>query len=182
MNKYVTYILLMFALLLEGCAYKEMTYFRKHTATVDDERRDWRLCGGSFLPDGQVSPNVDPKVLQCMNEKGYQSLNDYYEEQQISFVNNLGPDPWYVPGNILDACGFRRLKDGICGSTYYVEKYDIAKVMRCMSSHGYRAVPPRYKSSFRIIESKTPPNSNFCLYLTPKNGKGGVSLGGRRLE
>lgn len=169
-------------LFVKGCAYKEMTYFRKHGATVTDERTDWGLCGGNYLPDGQLESLVNTDILKCMSEKGYQSLNDYYFEQQISFVNRMAPTSVYIPFEILDNCGFNYLHKGVCSQERYILKHKVSQVIQCMSHHGYEATLPRYKLAYRIIEERRGPSPNFCLALTPKNGKGGISIGGRRFE
>jgi hypothetical protein len=183
LEKQITILFLMSILLfVQGCAYREMTYFRKHGATVADERADWGLCGGNYLPGGQLESLVNSDILKCMSEKGYQSLNDYYFEQQISFVNRMNPTSFYIPFDVLDKCGFNHLQKGVCSQERYILKQRVSQVLRCMSFHGYEATPPRYKSAYRIIEERRGPSPNFCLTLTPKNGKGGISLGGWRFE
>lgn len=169
------------SLSIQGCAYNEMTYFRKHGATVPDERREWGLCGGNFQPDGQVWPTIDTSALKCMSEKGYQSLNDYYVEQQISFINRSNPDSIYIDNEILEQCGFRRV-DGLCKTERYIPKSQLSRIIRCMSGRSYEVTLPRYKSAFRIIENDRGLSPNFCLTMTPRNGKEGVSLGGWRFE
>ena len=179
---YLCFLVAVLSLILQGCAYNEMTYFRKHRATVADERKDWGLCGGNFLPDGQVQPVMDADILKCMSGKGYQSLNDYYVEQQISFINRAKPSSFYIASEILDKCGFSQLREGICKHEAYILKKNLSRVMNCMSTNGYEAALPRYKSAYRIIENDRQLGRDFCLSLTPRSGKGGVSLGGARWE
>lgn len=170
-------------LVLQGCAYNQMTYFRKHKATVADERTDWGLCGGNFLPDGQVQPVMDTKILKCMSDKGYQSLNDYYVEQQISFMYRADPTKFYIDSEVEDKCGFSRLRESFACKTYaFILKRNLSRAMACMSANGYDAILPRDKSAYRIIDDDRKLSQNFCLSMTPRSGKGGVSLGGARLE
>ncbi|MBN8462456.1 MAG: hypothetical protein J0M01_06525 [Dechloromonas sp.] len=170
------------SLFMEGCAYKEMTYFRKPNATVAEERTDWGLCGGNFLPDGQVQPVMDEKLLNCMSKKGYQSINDYYVEQQISFKNRANPTSFYIASETVDNCGFSHLSEGLCKHERYILKRNLSRAIACMSANGYEATLPRYKSAYRIIDNDRQLSGSFCLSLTPRSGKGGVSLGGARWE
>lgn len=170
-------------LFLQGCAYNQMTYFRKHNATVADERTDWGLCGGNFLPDGQVRPAMDANVLKCMSEKGYQSINDYYVEQQISFMYRANPSKFYIDSEVEDKCGFGRLRESFfCKTEAFILKRNLPRVIACMSTNGYEAILPRYKSAYRIIDDERKLSKDYCLSMTPRSGKGGVSLGGARLE
>jgi len=176
-----SYIFLL-VVILQGCGYANMTYFRKHQATIEDERRDWGLCGGNFFPDGKVRPALDAKTLECMNKKGYETINDYYVEQHIGFMNRQNPSKSYIESEILAACGFRWHQDGICQNEPYIFKDRLAAAVKCMSRNGFEATPPRYKHGFRIVDGLRPPESLFCTSLTPRNKKGGVSLGDWRLE
>lgn len=181
--KYIYYPVLIIILVLEGCGYANMTYFRKHQATIEDERRDWGLCGGNFLPNGNITASMDAKVLKCMSKKGYETINDYYEEQHIGFVNREDPGKLYIDSQVLQECGFekRKEKNSICPD-YYIYKSKLSAVVACMSRKGFDATPPRYKHGFRIIDGLSPPDPLFCTSLTPRNKKGGVSLGDSRLE
>lgn len=58
------------ALLLAGCVQRYD--LDKPGGTAEQERIDWGLCGGDYLP-GKVQITADDRkaVLQCMKEKGY---------------------------------------------------------------------------------------------------------------
>lgn len=184
MKRQIYTALSIFAMLFaQGCAQQGMTYFRKTQASVADERRDWGLCGGNFLANGEVLPKMTPKVLICMRDHGYQSINDYYVEQQLSFIDNVNSTVISIFDTQIDQyqCGFRRTQ-GLCKVEPYIPRSRLSNVISCMSSNGYEATLPRYKSAFRIIEDTQEVSPNFCLALTPRSGNGGVSLGGWRLE
>lgn len=72
---------------LVGCGASEATFFRKHGATVKEERVDWGLCGGNFQPGGAVRPNFDPELLRCMQAKGYATINNYYVEDFVWWMH-----------------------------------------------------------------------------------------------
>lgn len=172
-------------LLSQGCANKEMTYFRKHGASVEDERREWGLCGGNFLSDGQVSPITKRHAIECMKDKGYLTLNDYYEEQLISFYKANSTKVWPSVEE-MDACGFSITRkdqvDRSCSGIRYILSDRLPKVTQCMTGFGYEPIIPRLGNDFRIIKDPAKLPRLFCLYYSPKSGKGGVSLGGWRLE
>ena len=182
-SSYLCFSVAVLSLVIQGCAYKEMTYFRKQGATVAQERTDWGLCGGNFLPDGQVRPEMDANVLKCMSEKGYQSINDYYVEQQISFMYRANPSKFYIDSEVEDKCGFSRLRESFfCKHEAFILKRNLSRVIACLSTNGYEAILPRYKSAYRIIDDERKLSKDYCLSMTPRSGKGGVSLGGARLE
>ncbi|MEO5669860.1 MAG: hypothetical protein ABIR26_04125 [Ramlibacter sp.] len=170
------------ALVLVGCAYGNMTSFRKHGASLEDERRDWGLCGGDFHTNGAPRVTPDGKVVGCMRNKGYQTLNDYYVEQKVSFVNLRNPEKKYVPTEALEQCGFSQFeKKGLC-SEFFVEKAKLPATIRCLSSWGFEPTIPDQGGGFRIVDDVRALPPNFCLYLTPRNGKGGVTFNGWRWE
>ncbi len=172
-------------LLLQGCGYAQMTYFRKHSASMTDERRDWGLCGGNFLANGQLKAVIDKDILRCMTDKGYLTLNDYYVEQQVSFVSRRTPEKTYIEPEIIRICGFSQLdrKSKMpCQAEPYILKSQQASVVKCMSGHDFEPTLPRQGTAFRIIPDQDKVHPHFCLSLTPRNGKGGVSLFQTRWE
>ena len=184
MPKYCSLFLLSLIVLVQGCAYNEMTYFRKHGATLEDERRDWGLCGGNFLADQQLSPVIQRGALTCMREKGYLTLNDYYEENFISFqsLNRENASPTLKE---MEQCGLRTYKakeKKACSGTRFVLTSDLAKVTQCMKLNGYEPTIPRFGKVVRLVDDPSKLHPNFCVFLSPKNRRGGVSFGGTRLE
>lgn len=182
MKKYRVLSLILLVAMIQGCAYNEMTYFRKHGATLEDERRDWGLCGGNFLADQQVSPIINREALTCMSKKGYLTINDYYEEQFISF-QRLTRDNSPPTVSQMEACGYRMYKaSNTCKGHWFVLTSDLPKVTQCMSRYGYEPTIPRFGKTVRLVEDPTKLHPVFCTFLSPKNRRGDPSLSGNRLE
>ena len=70
----------------------------------------------------------------------------------------------------------------MCGTERYILKARLSNAIDCMSRLGYEPVLPRYNWAYRIVDNDRDLRPNYCLSLTPRNGKGGASLGRWRLE
>jgi hypothetical protein len=170
------------ALFLSACATNQSTYFRKHQATLADERKDWGLCGGDFFPSGALKPEISEEVLHCMRGKGYETLNDYYVEEHVGFVRNDNPEDFRLEPGVLRTCGVRWPEKGLCSYQGYIPKRILQDFVKCMSSYGYQVALPRWKLGIPVVDDRRDFDPLFCMYLTPRNSKGGVSLGNRRVE
>lgn len=173
------------AIALTSCGLTQATYFRSYSATQEDERAAWGLCGGDFLPNGQLDPKIEPRVVSCMRNRGFLMINEYYVEDHIDFVLRSDPAERFYIYTDLKECGAQAVDSGICSETHFglhVDRRDVPALSRCMSRKGYTPALPRYKQGLRIIENGREINGNFCLSLTPRNQKGGVSLGKYRFE
>ncbi len=174
-------LLLLSLLLLTACAMNESTYFRKYEASLGDERREWGLCGGSFFPSGQLRPEVTSTVIECMRRKGFETINDYYLEEHVGFIRKDNLEDYYIGSDVLEACGMHWLSDEstFCKTYGYIPRRSLPSFVNCMARNGYELTLPRYKLGFRVVDDP-PPDRNFCMVLTPRNQKGGVSLGNAR--
>ena len=165
-----------------GCSSNRATYFRKHGNTIDQEREAWGLCGGNFFKDGTLKPLNDERILSCMEKKGYKTINAYYEETFVSWTRaKSGKEIFFNRDDVL-ACGARLLPKGLCKETPFILSSELNSVNRCMEKKGYALSIPRYKLGIRIYDNLAKIERNFCLYYTPVNKKGGVSLGNWRME
>jgi len=181
-TRLLRYLLIgVFASFLVSCASSQATYFRKLNASVEDERRDWGLCGGDFYPSGLVKPQVSESILQCMVSKGYETLNDYYIEEHIGFVRRDKLEDYYIPIATLSNCGMTWLESGaICKHQGFVLRETLPSFVNCMSRAGYALALPRYKMGILIVNDLDTLSPLFCAFLTPRNQQGGMSLGNRR--
>jgi hypothetical protein len=183
MKQVALVVSLVAAIMLTGCAGNKMTSFRKHGASMEDERRDWGLCGGDFHANGRLRTTPNGTVVECMRDKGYLTLNDYYVEQHISFVNVRQPEQGYVPTDTLQACRFLQLDKGLCSrGVFFLTKANLAASIKCMSSRGFEPTVPDQGSGFQIVDNVRTLSPNFCLSLTPRNQMGGVRFNGWRWE
>lgn len=167
---------------VNSCGYREATYFRKYQATQQDERTAWGLCGGDFLPNGRVHPTIEREVIDCMRSRGFVTLNQYYVEDHIGFSSIRDPaDNFYIKQH-LEACGVVYPPETICEIFPYVFRNELSEVSSCMAERGYTPSLPRYKQGVRIFEEHAAVPKLFCLTLSPKNQRGGISLGSSRIE
>jgi hypothetical protein len=179
----IVLVLLPVLLGLQACGYREATYFRKHEATLEDERRDWGLCGGNFYPSGRLIPVISPPVLKCMHEKGYLTMNDYYEEDHIAFIDSKNPEETLISEDDRNACGIKNTgRDSICWIQNYIVKDTLPNVIKCMRRRGFEPALPKNKSGYRLIDNERTLSKLYCLTLSPKNKKGGISLFQWRVE
>lgn len=168
---------------LQACGYREATYFRKNKATLEDERREWGLCGGNFYSNGRLSPVISVPVINCMHDKGYLTMNDYYEEDHISFLNSKTPEETFIYEDDRNACGIKNtIKNSICEGQSYIVKDTLPNVIKCMRRRGFEPALPRNKAAIRLIDDEKTLSNTYCLTLSPKNKRGGISLFQWRLE
>ncbi|HET7408593.1 MAG TPA: hypothetical protein VFJ13_00200 [Paracoccaceae bacterium] len=58
------------ALAVAGCVQRYD--LEKPDGTIEQERIDWGLCGGDYLPGRvQITTEDSEAVLQCLKDKGY---------------------------------------------------------------------------------------------------------------
>ena len=172
----------MVLLVLVGCSATESTFFRKHGASREQERIDWGLCGGNFLENRMLEPSTDPTLLNCMRSKGYSTFNEYYYESKIEWrkKDNKSEEPLV---SLLKNCGVLEMKQpSSCEGYIYLYRQDLPAISTCLNQNGYEPSLPRQKGGIFIFDKNERVDGNFCLYLSPRNKKGGISFGAYRLE
>ena len=166
-----------------ACSSTRATYFRKNGATVEDERVAWGLCGGNFYENGIPKPVMTKGVLECMGSKGFQSVNSYYTETLVAWTRPDSNGVYTRHYDELKDCGARLFSKGWCKGNLFILKSEFNEINRCMSTKGYIAAIPRNRGGIRVYNMELDKvDSNFCLYLLPKNKKGGLSFGDWRLD
>lgn len=167
-NKFIFVMALATTSLITSCSTMQLTPMRRANASMSDQRRDWGLCGGNFLPNGMVRPDYGASVIACMRSKGYQTLNDYYVEQHVDF-SNINDRYVYAPKDVLRQCGVQYVADTLCSNQGYVMRSRLPQVSSCMQRKGYSlSLPQSFVDSVRILEDNKPFSPLFCLDMTHK--------------
>lgn len=175
-------VLLTATIILSACISTDTTYFRKNGTTVEDERIAWGLCGGNFYENGTPHPVMSKDVLNCMGGKGFQTVNSYYAETLVAWARPDSNGVYTRHYNELKACGARYFSEGLCEGNLFILHSEFNELNRCMNAKGYVAAIPRNRGGIRVFRELDEVSRSFCLYLTPKNQKGGMSFGDWRLD
>lgn len=110
-------------------------------------------------------------------------MNDYYEEDHIWFLNVKNPEKTYINRDVERDCGIKTTRRGsLCESEAYIVKDTLPNVVKCMRRRGFEPALPRNRVAYRLVDNERTLPSNYCLTLSPKNKKGGISLFQWRLE
>ena len=124
------------SLFTSGCSSPQATYFRKHGGTVNDERVAWGLCGGNFFENGALHPIRSNKVLECMERKGYQTINEYYEETLVAWIKEDSASEVFWDYSDLKECGARSTVQGVCKHSLFILRSEFSSVSICMKQKG----------------------------------------------
>jgi hypothetical protein len=120
--------------------------------------------------------------MGCMESKGFHSINAYYEETFVAWASEESPDEVFWRHSDLKQCGARANDHSVCKHSLYILKSEFSAVSSCMRNKGFVPAIPRYKVGVRIFRDDATIDRGYCLYYSPKNKKGSVSLGSWRFE